>query len=304
MLERILVPLDGSTFAEFALSPALEIARRADAVLELFTVAEAEPVLPDRPESTLWTAETARGYLDDLSTALSTSWEGRIETGARQGYPAAAIEARAKEASPDLVVLSSHGRGPFSRFWLGSVADALLRRAPCPVLVVRPDEGRDPAPDEGFDAERILVPIDGSEVSRSVVEHAVELGALFDARLHLVNCLPTLSYGGGDVHPYLSRPSDLDDGWLREEMRQSRERLETLAERLRDRDVEAEVSVIAGEGVAECILRTADSWGADLVALGTHGRGGVRRTVLGSVADKVVRAARIPVLAFRPVHAR
>lgn len=304
MLERILVPLDGSTFAEFALSPALEIARRADAVLELLTVTEAEPVLLDAPEATLWTGETARGYLDEVSTALSSDWEGRIETRARQGYPAAAIEARAKEASADLVVLSSHGRGPFSRFWLGSVADALARRAPCPLLVVRPDEGRDPAPDDRFQAGRILVPIDGSEVSRSVIDRAVELGALFDARLHLVNCVPNPPHAEGDVHPYLSRPSDLDDGLLREEVRESRKRLDTLAERLRDRDVETEVSVIEGEGVVESILRTAESWGADLLALGTHGRGGVRRTVLGSVADKVIRAARIPVLVYRPPRGR
>lgn len=300
MLEHVLVPLDGSRFAEFALSPALEIARRAEARLELLTVTDPAPIVPGADDRPFWTEERAGRYLEELGTALRADWDGALQRSLRSGQPAAAIQARAREASADLVVLSSHGRGPFSRFWLGSVADALVRRVECPVLVVRPVEGHEPRPDDPFRAERILVPVDGSEVSRAVIEPAVELGALFGARLHLVTCVPTLPVGSRVVHPYLSRPSRLDDARLRDEIRERRERMEALARRLRARDVETEVSVVRGEGVADGILRAAQEWDADLVAMGTRGRGGLRRTMLGSVADKVIRAASPPVLACRP----
>lgn len=298
MFERVLVPLDGSGFAEFALSPGVEIARRAGAHLELLTVIDPLPAIPNGMDVGTALEQGALRYLETRrDEVVARLGEDRVDVLVHRGSVAERIEARAREAGADLVVVASHGRGPLSRFWLGSVADELIRHAPCPVLVIRPREDDEPRFDEEFRAERILVPVDRTEVSTVVVERAVELGRLFDARFRLVN---SISYPSEEFHPYLTQASRMDDQWLKETMEEGRRRLETVADRMRSRGFDVDVSVGRAESAAERILDEARDWDADVIAMATHGRGGVPRTVLGSVADKVVRASSLPVFITRP----
>ena len=297
LFERVLVPLDGSPFAEFALAPGLGVARRAGSRLELVTVAE--PPVPGsggREEDAV--EEGARRYLEERKDALPEGWgEERTELTILRGPVSERLEERARETGADLVVMASHGRGGLSRLWLGSATDELIRHAPCPVLVVRPEEGEEPAPERDFRPERILVPVDRTEVSTSVLEVAVEAGRLFGARFRLMHAV---SYPAEKIHPYLTQASRMDDRWLRETLDEAERRLEEVAGRIRSRGVDADVEVRRADNPAVGILDAAREWGADLVAMGTHGRGGIPRTILGSVADKVVRAADGPVLLQRP----
>lgn len=293
----LVVPLDGSSFGEFALPPAVEIARRARAKLELLSVDDTRFGASDDAESDPSSAAPVRRYLEEILVEVAARSEGEVEYTIRRGEPAECIADRAREAGADMVVMATHGRGPLSRFWLGSVTDGFVRRAPCPVLVVRPTEDAEPSLDRPFGISRILVPVDRTEVSVGVVDGAVRLGRLFDARFRL---LTVISNGGDQIHPYLSRPSRLDEQWLEEASQEARLRLETLAARLRERGIETEVAVVRGKNTAARILEDGREWNADVIAMGTHGRGGLRRTVLGSVADKVLRASRTPVLLQRP----
>src|SRR5262245_7984706 len=130
MLRTILVPLDGSTFAEHALPLAANLAEWAQGTLRLVRVhgPSANYVLTGLDDEQVRRAETA--YLDEKAGQLREAFGLAVNTALLDGLPAAALLDDAVRAKADLVALTTHGRGPISRFWLGSVTDELLRRSP------------------------------------------------------------------------------------------------------------------------------------------------------------------------------
>jgi nucleotide-binding universal stress UspA family protein len=177
---RVLVPLDGSTFAESALPLALAVARRHGATLDLVTVHEPVPSFAyDEWERAA--REWSEHYLGDAKRRLAEAFGGDIETTVLGGRVAEAIEERARETGADLVVMATHGRGAFTRAWLGSVADATVRHGPSPVLLVRPER------DDTFEVTgeraigKVLVALDGSTLSEEMLPRATAFGAAFDA---------------------------------------------------------------------------------------------------------------------------
>ncbi len=298
MYEQIVVPLDGSEFAEHALPPALEIARRAGGRVRLMTVCDTGSAVPEVVESAPSPAAGAEEYLAGLLERIAAGGQVEVEAEVLSGPVVESIREEVRRTVASLVVLSTHGRGPLSRIWMGSVADRLVRRAPCPLLLVRPSgEGEAPDPWAGFSVDRILVPLDGSRVGEAVLERAVELGGLFDADFTLLTVVWLPEYVGT---PYLPHVEWVDRKRVLERMAgRARENLDEVAGRMRDRDLRVEVAVAEDAHPADAILRFAQAEEADLVAMGTHGRGGVARTVLGSVADKVVRSSSTPLLLMR-----
>jgi nucleotide-binding universal stress UspA family protein len=286
MFGSVLVPLDGSPFAEHALPLARAVARRAGAELDLVRVhglyALKDPAASWCPYDPAQDAECRReeeAYLANLARRLREAGPVRVSTAVVPGLVADGILGRAKDRHADLVVMTTHGVGPVSRFFLGSVADELVRRATAPLLLVRP-----PAAPPDLAAEpavrHVLVPLDGSGLSEQVVEPAVELANVLGARLTLLRVVePHPTPGPGPAE----EASAYLEGW---------------AGRLRGRAQGVRARVVAARHAASAILEEARS--ADLVALSTHGRGGVRRLLLGSVADKVLRGAAVPVLVCRP----
>ena len=298
MYEQIVVPLDGSQFAEHALPPALEIARRAGGQVRLMTVCDTGSAVPEVVESAPSSAAGAEAYLSKLRERVGAGGEVEIDAEVLSGPVVESIRDEVRRTVAGLVVLSTHGRGPLSRIWMGSVADRLVRRAPCPLLLVRPS-GEEGAPDpwEGFPVDRILVPLDGSRVGEAVLERAVGLGALFDAAFTLLTVVWLPEYVGTPDLPHVAW---VDRKKVLERMAgRARERLDEVAGRMRDRELRVEVAVAEDAHPADAILRFAESEDADVVARGTLGRGGVARTVLGSVADKVVRSSSTPLLLMR-----
>ena len=193
-----------------------------------------------------------------------------------------------------MLVMTTHGRGPLRRAWLGSVADGLLRRAPCPILVVRPREGETPRLEE-TEFGKIVVTLDGSPESREILPYAKEMASLFGAALALLRVVPP--------HFPLTSPftshANPEIGGVEAEEEAARRSLEEEARSLEAEGFQVETRTVTGVHPAEGILDYAEDSKADLIAMATHGRGGVARLLLGSVADKVVRGGNIPVLLHR-----
>ncbi len=303
MFRNILVPLDGSPFGEHALPIAYAIARRAAANVHLVRVHEplaaTVPVLAGGeggPDEEQWNRRQEEGesaYLRGL-TEQGTK-EVRISARLRHGIVLVALEIDAHRASADLVVMTTHGRGGVARAWLGSVADGVVRRLNVPVLLVRPGmESPRPCDDPCF--RRIVVPLDGSKLAESVLGPAVDFARLMDARLTLLQVLPP-PYFFETAEATHASPRASGYGRLREE---AGGYLARVTGELASRGVQTTAQVLVDPRPAHAIARYAQESHGEMIALATHGRGGATRLLLGSVADKVVRTAPVPVLVLRP----
>lgn len=305
MIRSILVPLDGSRFAEAALAAAVPLARAARAGLRLVHVHQpvpgqpvASPEVPVTEAPADW-ARRAReeAYLADLAMRAGAGLTS-VEFEVCDGRPAEALCRCVAERSPDLVVLSTHGRGSASPLWIGSVADYLVRTATVPLLLVRPDGGG-PPPDAAEGFRSVLALVDLSEESSRILEPLTAFACLTQAHVTLLHVVrPEVGVGGEPGPPYPAAPGN--DAELAARCAEAQRELDRLADRLRARGVRAAARVAVGADVAGTILREATSGPVQLLALTTHGAGGHRERLIGSVADKVIRGAGLPVLVLRP----
>jgi nucleotide-binding universal stress UspA family protein len=178
------------------------------------------------------------------------------------------------------------------------VADAVMRQANCPVLFVRPGEDQTAEAISPRNVETILVPLDGSEISEQVLEHAAELGELFGSAYHLTR---VVAYPLDIASPYLPYTVQMNQNILAEAKESAAQYLEERADRMRRRGLRVTTSVAVDAQAGHGILSEADAVGCDLIAMATHGRSGVGRIVLGSAADKVLRGTHVPLLLYRAI---
>lgn len=312
MYRTVMVPLDGSPFGECALPLALNLARRSGAKLQLVQVmpplgaiyTDAPLFIDSTFEENLREHERAShlAYLERTVKKLKTAAPVAVETVLLEGDIPGLLRQQAGKANADLVVMTTHARGPVGRFWLGSVADELVRKLPMPLLLVRPGERC-----TSFEAEpelrNILIPLDGQPLAEQIIEPALALGQLTGARFILLRVirpvLPvTYPVDGASLaqvaQSLIERTQALQDQ-LREE---AMDYLEKIALGLRGRGFQVQTCVEAEEKPALAILNQAQA--ADLVALSTHARHGLSRLFVGSVADKIIRGGHLPVLVSRP----
>ncbi len=299
MYRLIMVPLDGSRFAESAMPLALSVSRRTKAPLHLVTVQEPIPSFAyDEWENAA--EDWSRAYLNNAVERARPLAGAEVTATLLAGHVVDVVEKEARSRGADLVVMATHGRGAFSRAWLGSVADAFLHHTCRPILLVRPEEGDaepDLSADPGF--AQMMVPLDGTELSESVLEHAVSFASLFDTVMHLVRVVP---YPLQFTSPYLPHTLQMNQQFVTESREAAEAYLETHAERLRARGQTVETSVVVVAQPGHGLLNEITESGCDLVAMATHGRSGLTRAILGSTADKVVRGSHTPVLLYRPVE--
>ena len=304
-IRTILVPLDGSPFSEHALPWAMAIAERTKATVHLAQVHHPVPAYAaalEVPEVQAEVAQQAeqmeREYLEKARLRAQNMAEVPVTTVLLDGPVAQALAEHARAINADLMVMTTHGRGPVSRFWLGSVADQLLRQGDCPLLLIRPGKSDEP----GFDGLRhILVPVDGSAFAEQGLELAVALGRPFNARYTLLFVVepPLPVVDGFGMVPV---PANLE---LDSQVKQAAERYtDRLLAKMLDQGLAAERRVEFRAGVADTILEVAGRLKVDVIALATHGAGGARRLLLGSVADKVIRGSDRPVLVQRAREAK
>jgi nucleotide-binding universal stress UspA family protein len=308
MLRSIVVPLDGSPLCEHALPAALALARRCGAELRLVQVHT--PLTPaygdglSGLEST-FDPETRRSEQANLERTVErvrTLTKVKVSSVLLDGAVVPELLSAAQGA--DLVVMTTHGRGPLARFWLGSVADELVRQIPIPVLLLRPPEGQaDLTSDVSW--RRVLVPLDGSPLAEQILEPAIALGTLLKAEYSLLRVIAPMVRGlSVTTDEVVGRVDETMLAQLRSFHEADRvaahEYLDRVAKALRAQSLTVQTRVIVHELPAVAILDEARASRADIVALATHGRRGIRRLVLGSVADKVLRASPVPVLLHGP----
>ena len=217
MLERILVPLDRSALAEQAIGQAMLIARGAGASIDLVLVHTPFPFAGfsgKRWDETEWKVE--HDYLEAVARDVQSCSSRPVTHAVMRGAATEKICERATDA--DLIVMTSHGRTGLSRAWLGSVADGVVHRTPVPVLILRAERPTQPrgAGRHGF--ERILVPIDGSELSGEALGPAIEL-----AKARLAITLGKTYRQEGALHwGYLTLPDDVKSEHVRLTQRSER----------------------------------------------------------------------------------
>jgi nucleotide-binding universal stress UspA family protein len=293
---QILVPLDGSAFSEAALPLALEISRRTGAGVHLATVLE--PVTSFAYEGWEGAAvEWSNQYLENVVERMEDRAGGEVTTAVLSGHTVEMLQGEVESRGVDVVVMATHGRGALSRMWLGSVADGFVRQAELPVILVRPDEDAQPVTDFDHAFETLLIPLDGSELSEHAKEHAVEFGELFDSAYHLTR---VVSYPIDITSPYLPHTAQLNQQVLADAKVNAAQYLEAHADNMRRRGLRVTTSVAIDAQPGSGVLAEAEAVGAEMVAMATHGRKGLSRTILGSAADKIVRGLHIPVLLYRP----
>lgn len=306
MYDRILLPTDGSAHAMVAAEHALALSRAFDAAVHVLGVADI-----DRAAGLFDAGGVDEEFVDrverdveeavDRTASLAADADG-VETAVVQGDPAEAIVEYVAEAELDAVVMGTHGRQGIRRFVAGSVTEQVLRVAEVPVFTVRRPEDADDG-DEAEDAtvgavgdlptyERVLVPTDGSDTAKRAVDHAVAIADAFDGELHALSVVDVAAVGG-----------EMEAVPTRSLIEALTERAEAAVEAVAERGSDAGVEVVTevqqgfpGSGV----LRYAREHEVDIVVMGTHGRTGLGRVLLGSTTERLVRRAEMPVCAVPP----
>jgi len=300
MYTRILVPLDGSRAAEEALAPAAAIARRTGAELELALVhvsvasaLAAAPATVDFGELDRVQLEDEAVYLRRVTERLSAEHDLRVAAHHLSGPVVDTLAEHIHGAHVDLVVMTTHGRGAVGRLWLGSVADGLVRTVATPVLMLR---ASDQPGGRAVEFRRILVPLDQSPVAEHAVLAAREL-LEEEGECLLVSVIDPSPLMKVAPLPFGLVPEVPLDNELQDT---TRAYLERVARHVRRLGARARTSVrIAGNPALE-ILSEAARERVDAIVVTSHGVGGFRRFLLGSVVDKLVRGADVPVLVCRP----
>ena len=296
-MTRILVPLDGGPFAERALRTSIALARRDGGTLDLVYVQPA--LIPPDPEFSITrmveiqaaTREEIRRHLGEVAARTARETGLSVTSAVLDGDPAAELDRFAIRSGTDLIVMCTHGRSPSVRFWLGSVTDRLLHIHAGNILLVPPDQQVNAEPP----FRSVLIPLDGSTLSERAIAPALRFVAP-GARVLLARCVePPMATTFAFEMPVL--PPVIPVGTLSEAARNYLQ-----ARTATPRTAGMDVHTIVGEepGPARWILELAGKEQVALIAMATHGWSGLRRAVLGSVADKVIRGATTAVLVCRP----
>lgn len=285
-IDRILWPTDLSEGAERALPHAAALADWHDAELHALHVRGEAPVAEDGfPLS----RDTLAGFVDDAGAPASSfdfdTLDLRQEQIARE-VPAEAIVSYVEQEDVDLVTMGTHGRRGLQRLLIGSVTEDVLRTAPCPVLTVRSGGGQPSA----WNVQNVLAPVDFSDASRQAVRHTKELALTYGAQITLLHAVEEVMYPSA----YGMEMADAPGPEVIDRVEDS------LAELARDEIGYEHVVVESTVGYApSTILDYSEAHEVDLIVIATHGRSGLERLLLGSVTERVVRRASVPVFVVK-----
>ena len=300
MYSRILIPLDGSSTAEKVLPYVRYLTGNLKIPIELLAVVDIAETAAHL------SADTAR-FLDTLiedGVRRCTIYLGRVagtfpgsnaKISVERGRAEEAIIAKGETDKAMLITMATHGRSGLNRFLLGSIAEKVLRGTANPLLLVRATEGA--RSDGEATLKSIIVPLDGSELAESVLPMVAGLAKKLDLEIELFRAyhIPFSVYAG-DENYFSANYDQLIDG-VRDE---ASEYLDKKASELKKLGV-AKVSCVTKEGFAgDEIISLGQKTPDNLIAMCSHGRSGMRRWVLGSVAETVVRHSSGPVLITRP----
>ncbi len=290
---RIMIPLDGSPRSEFALGSAAYLARHMSppADIVLLNVVDLTPtamagVMPMYGSIVSQAIETGNAYLRDVALRDSLAKLKVIQrTVAGTLSVSKTILAEAREINTDLIMISSSGRTGLAEMALGSVAHDLARMSEIPIMIQRMEASFD----RPFDLHQpftALVALDGSKNAETVLPMAVEIARALRGKVRLFSVLPSQTGNRQED----TAAMDTTEAYLRD-----------MQHHLQHMGVPAEISLAWGDPAEQIVRKSqAQAHGCDLIALATHGRTGMERLIMGSVAERVVHEVRCPLLIVRP----
>jgi nucleotide-binding universal stress UspA family protein len=293
MYSKVLVALDGSQLSESILPHARKLVEKLTLPVELLEVIDYDTLMPDNvdPKQDAMVAERKIKILEYLNNLAATfHGQSRRDCIVEVGHPEEVIVDHAAAVPDTLIAMTTHGRSGIRRWVLGSVAEKVLHASRNPLLLFRSVAPTTPPQEAAL--KSILVPLDGSRLAESVLPHASELCRKLDIELILVRVfnLPNLYYDESYV------PDERIWELVRNE---ARDYLEAKVKELNSQGLRKVAAVLLEGFAEEQIIAAARERHASLIAICTHGRSGVRRFVMGSVADRVVRHSGEPVLVIR-----
>lgn len=306
MYQRILVPLDGSATAEQAIPYARLLSQGFKASIDLLRVIDgptAGSADLDQGTASEQLAERVQAgeYLANLAGSLRS--EGlEVASSILEGNPASTIVTESEKAPGTLVVISTHGRSGITRWVMGSVADKVLHATRAPMLMVRcqetesqESESRETESVGTVHVREVIVPLDGSELAEQALPHAVAVARALGLKTTLLRVTPS----AGDYFKYMDYPPSNYEDLAQEVDADAVQYLDNICRRIKLEGAgEIEERLIHGSAalaIADYVKEVPDC----LVAMTTHGRSGIGRWVMGSVADRVIRHSGSPVLVVR-----
>lgn len=292
MFGRILVPLDGSTLAERALEPALDLAAVNGGEVILLTAPVYHQYLltseaaygADIPDGSFFDIrQESAAYLEQLSRIYQKPGV-TIRTHVADGEAAAVILDIADDDDVDLIVMSTHGRSGVTRWLFGSVTARVLSQAPCPVLVIRHERP----------VQQVLITLDGSPVSELALEPGFACARPYRALVTLLHVTPVPV-----ASDYAAPLRDNDGDMPATAFASIGHYLDDVRRRYQALHLPIETVVLTGTP-AQAVLDFSETHAQDLIVMATHGHTGLRRWVFGSVTDKVMRQTHANLLIVRP----
>ena len=289
MIRKIICPVDFAPASQHALHVAARIAADRDAELEIVHVWHVAPLMSGEFPIP---ADALKVMLEDEQNGLAAAVQDAKNQGARRVTSSALdgipwdriVDAARRDAQCDLIVLGTHGRTGVARWMLGSVAEKVVRHAPCSVLIAR---GRG----EIGTFRHALCPVDFSDSSRAAVDQAGQLVSGSYAKIDLLHVVEP---------PHIHRIEPPTADVMYDLDKRATAKLDEWATRTeRAPGVAITTDLHVGDPATEVLSRIEDDNSIDLVAVGTHGRTGIHRVLVGSVAEKIVRHAPCPVLVAR-----
>jgi nucleotide-binding universal stress UspA family protein len=305
MYRRILVPLDGTPFGDHALPYAVEIAVRTGAALELVHVHHHREhdtdlaAMPQYQYQKIGDVDHRRDQeerlgerreLEQKAADIEIAHNLRVGTRVLAGRTADAVAREAQDVVADLIVMASHAREGLARLRYGHLAHELICNLNVPAICVRPDEAA-PPPAETPRFRRVLVPLDGSEFSEQVLEPLAPLLGELDAQatlLHVRTAKPMMASGMTEAKRNINTRD------------QAIAYLEEVADRYRGRMPDPVLTALEDEQPANVIASLLSVGEYDMAAMVTHGRSGLSRLLLGSVAEEVLHHVGKPIMLYRP----
>jgi len=193
----------------------------------------------------------------------------------------------------DLIVMATHGLSGLRRWWLGSVSEKIVTHSTIPILLIHSKQVKELDRDRKITFKHILTPLDGSDTGEAALHHATELALKTGASITLLHVIP-------EVHTIESRILGKEFNKFVKAMHDAGQKyLDKISSRLAEKGINVSTKIVNGDP-AETVADMAVYEKVDLIAMSTHGRSGIARWVLGSVADKIVHESKIPLWLVRP----
>jgi nucleotide-binding universal stress UspA family protein len=314
MFNKILVCLDGSGLAEQILPYAVQQTKSHGSEMILLRVVPEHvsvspnipgssgiPVKTESEEETEKEVKEAERYLDFLASDILKSYDINTTCFVARGNAGEVIVNYAGNNDINLIAIATHGRSGVGRAVLGSTADFVIRHSGRPVLTIKPKRKSESITLQSANSTltRILVCLDGSKLSEYIIPYAVKQAQATGSQLLLLQAVPAeeLKVAAGVVAT--PRAREVETTLFNKEEDEIKDYLKNIAQSIRQMQVEVEWLLLQGE-VGEVIVDCALNNNIDMITIATHGRGGLTRTLVGSVADYVLRESGLPILLIRP----